>query len=806
MTARLQRLHRMDAEEIRFRASAELRKWHSRARVALRPPAWKRDALGRVLARATKADSVGLSAARKAAACRDWMGAHRALAEHFATRSSAFPLDGADLSRTAALVAVRFPAAAAEAHQRADRILRGRYDLLGYSSLDMGSLPDWHADPVRGTRAPLKFWASVPYLDPACGDHKLVWELNRHQHWLTLGRAFALTGDPACYEGFVSQLEHWLAANPPLRGINWASMLELALRTLSWLWALAFFAPAAAASTRSGRPWLVDLLVGLDLQLAHIEHNLSRYFSPNTHLSGEALALYVAGRVLPELAASPAHARAGRAVLVSEIDRQVAEDGGHVELSPHYHRYSTDFYLLALSVARASGDPVAATLHEAARRQASYLRTIADDDGRLPLIGDDDGGQLFPICRRMPADCSDSLAIAATLLNDQALRVGPPPEEAFWVCGPAAAQPDGRVLPARSRALPSSGYYVSRTPAGDHLVFDAGRHGYLNGGHAHSDALAVTLTVARRPLLIDPGTATYTADPEVRDRFRSTSMHNTVVVNGLPQSRPRGPFHWTAAAEARGSTWRAGDTCDYVEGTHDGYAPLAHTRSVLALHGVGWLIVDRVLGSGAADAVASWHLAPGWRAVRGHERTVELLHGDMRSAIASTAPTHIVEDECSPVYGVIERSATLRATATGRLPLGFATFVAATSEIADGLSIDPAVITDMPGDGWQAAAFEVRWKTGSASVLTSIEAGGPSGADEAAPACLWGTRLLRTDARTAALITTREGYPEAIVVNGTTLVDAAGCVLVELKRLSAFAHVPVPGDVAPSVHQVGRID
>ena len=37
---------------------------------------------------------------------------------------------------------------------------------------------------------------------------------------------------------------------------------------------------------------LVDLLVSLDRQLTHVQHNLSSYFSPNTHLSGEALALY----------------------------------------------------------------------------------------------------------------------------------------------------------------------------------------------------------------------------------------------------------------------------------------------------------------------------------------------------------------------------------------------------------------------------------------------------------------------------------------------------------------------------------
>ena len=170
----------------------------------------------------------------------------------------------------------------------------------------------------------------MPYLEPACGDHKIIWELNRHQHWLALGRAAWLTGDPRYRARFLAELASWRDANPPLIGVNWASMLELAFRSISWLWAIHLFADGGADDAW---PWLVDLLVGLDRQLSQIERNLSYYFSPNTHLTGEALALYVAGRVLPELAASARRADTGRRVLLREIDRQIAGDGGHCERS-----------------------------------------------------------------------------------------------------------------------------------------------------------------------------------------------------------------------------------------------------------------------------------------------------------------------------------------------------------------------------------------------------------------------------------------------------------------------------------------
>ena len=353
------------------------------------------------------------------------------------------------------------------------------------------------------------------------------------------------------------------------------------------------------------------------------------YFSPNTHLTGEALALYVAGRALPELDAAEHRAALGGDVLLEEGMRQVLPDGGHAELSTHYHRYSTDFYLLALQIARLTNDGRAAAFDEIARRQARYLRVIADDRGQLPLIGDDDGGQLFPICGRPPADVRDTLATAAVLLSEPALSAGPVPEEVLWRCGSETpVDPAFVAAPVGSALFADSGYAVSRSPVGDHLVFDVGRHGYLNGGHAHADALGVVLTVAGRPLLVDPGTATYTMDPALRDRFRSAAMHNTVLVNGRSPSTPDGPFHWRSRTDARCTRWQVSPEGDECEAEHRGFEPLVHVRRVTARHGRGWIIEDRVLGSGPVQATAFWHIHPDWTLDRLDGTDAHLRHTD----------------------------------------------------------------------------------------------------------------------------------------------------------------------------------
>src|SRR6202007_1994967 len=93
-----------------------------------------------------------------------------------------------------------------------------------------------------GKRARLEHWSRLNYLDPEMiGDKKIVWELNRHQYFATLGQAYWLTNDERYAETFVAHLASWMEQNPPKLGINWASSLEVAFRSISWLWALYFF-------------------------------------------------------------------------------------------------------------------------------------------------------------------------------------------------------------------------------------------------------------------------------------------------------------------------------------------------------------------------------------------------------------------------------------------------------------------------------------------------------------------------------------------------------------------------------------
>jgi heparinase II/III-like protein len=678
MRRKLARALRMDVDEILWRSRAASRIAVDRARMAIVPAAWNRCDLRRRLARDSNLDR-----ARTALARREWLEAHDALRRHITDGPARFVIAPSSKREVASRIRREFPDSVIAAASRADRIVAGEYDLLGFRMLrfDSNGATDWHCDPVHDRRAPRRFWADVPYLDRECGDHKIIWELNRHQHWLALGRAFWLTGDSRYRAAWHAEFESWLADNPPLTGINWSSMLELAFRSLSWIWALYFFTDPGLDDSS---PWIVDLLLGIDTQLAHVEHNLSYYFSPNTHLLGEALALYVAGRALPQLAASARRATLGRDILVREIDRQICADGGHCERSTHYHKYALDFYLLALAVARITGDDGAADFERAAARLAFAARVLSTDRGRLPHFGDDDGGTLWPLTGRDPDDVRDTLAVAAALLERPDLRLGPPTEEAFWILAhptlagrlPEAGSIASVIAPS-STALSATGYYVSRSAAGDHLVIDGGPHGFRNGGHAHADALSITFAHRARPLLVDPGTGCYTVDATLRDRFRSTALHNTAIVDDRPQSEPNGPFHWSSAAAAAVVRWRTNGRFDYFDGTHDGYHPMdiVHRRRVLAMHDDLLVVADLIAGAGHHATAVHWHVDPRWDVRVQGRRALFLLDGARVELFASLPLEALAADVesglgwHSPVYGRIEPSVTLRLVQTGSTPL-----------------------------------------------------------------------------------------------------------------------------------------
>src|SRR2546427_3460001 len=322
--------------------------------------------------------------------------------------------EGAVSPETLTVLSRLMPDVCDEGLAAAEATCEGLFDLLGYRALCFGDPIDWHFDPVSGRRAPLVHWSRLDPLDPAeVGDSKVVWELNRHQWYVQLGQAYRLTEDERYAETFAGCIGDWMRTNPPGMGINWASSLEVALRLISWCWALFLFRRSKALC----QELFLNVLEAISSHATHVERYLSYYFAPNTHLTGEALGLFYAGTVFPELRRAGHWRELGARILATEIERQILPDGVHFEQSTCYQRYTTETYLHFLILAAQNGVTLPTAVGEQIQRMCDFLLAIRRPDGSSPQIGDADGGSLLPLAKRAPEDLRGIFSTAAAVFG-----------------------------------------------------------------------------------------------------------------------------------------------------------------------------------------------------------------------------------------------------------------------------------------------------------------------------------------------------------------------------------------------------
>ncbi len=483
----------------------------------------------------------------------------------------------------------------------ADHIVRHEFLILN-RSISTGPDIHWRRDYVGGIETGPVYFRRVPFLDTQCaGDHKMIWELNRHQHLLVLAAAYLLTGEARYRDEAWAQLRSWIDANPFHRGINWASALEVAIRALSWIWLDQMIGFEMPASLRTR--WLHTAY----LHGCHLANNLSFYFSPNNHLVGEAVGLHALGVFFAGLPQAQQWQQLGDRVVREQMDRQIRADGSNFEQSTYYQGYLIDMFALHAMLAGTDAAYLAKL-----QRMVDFLDAVTGPSGIPPMLGDDDGGHLLT---------------------------------------PGLIQRPSRAGKHESRLFPDAGLAVM--VCGDtHAVIDAGSFGALNSGHSHSDTLSIIVRRGAEEILIDPGTYTYTGEPEWRDRFRGSAAHNTVRIDGRDQAVVAGPFQWVHKPQVEVLKWAPGSDRDVLE-AECRYFEFTHRRRVEFQKPNLFLITDHLDGPpGDHDVEHFWHL------------------GSLaaRSKLALPADAELLESWRSTRFGEKHPAPIVRVRRRGRLP------------------------------------------------------------------------------------------------------------------------------------------
>lgn len=413
------------------------------------------------------------------------------------TKPDAFPLPAAQTEEVVGLLHRQFPSWVARCLEEAKRICDNRVSLLGHE-IHLTEQPAWHKDHVSDVSWPAQNSESLRGLRMDAGsDIKFVWELSRFHHAVTLGRAFALTGDERFAGKFVSLFSDWRTANQPGIGPNWTCAMEVAIRAVNLLWAGSLLASSKAFNQANREALTRSLLAHGIFIFHHLEYDERVVGHSLQPVNGNHYVSDLAGLLHLSLA-FPTYRQAAEwrdfamRELFREILLQVDEEGVHIEYSLGYHRLVLEIILSCLIVLEHRGISIPQDIRARVLKMLDFIRHYRKPSGGVPLVRDNDNGRFCILGDDELASHDHVLALGAIYFDRPDFYPGTLYEDCLWQLGPRAYDwhrrctgPDpfsrqqetvGRIDPASK-----SSSFMPHLPAGalskEELLADLGPRG-----------------------------------------------------------------------------------------------------------------------------------------------------------------------------------------------------------------------------------------------------------------------------------------------------------------------------------------
>jgi hypothetical protein len=300
--------------------------------------------------------------ARKHAHSGNFVLAQETLASHFRERSSpSLFFEEGEVAELTQLVPAE---ARMRTMARADQILKNVFVYRG--------------------QEPVRFQGDIDWSFCPGGNRDWTWDLNRHDFFETLGRAYRYSGREKYAGKFADLVRSWVGKNPPTElQENWSSPFEIGLRAATWVSAYALFRRSPSIDAQTWSQFLRGILCH-----GHLLNATMELHCPNNHLLLEAKSLAMLGLVFPEFRESRVWLRRGLQTLYGQIRAQVCEDGVHGERATHYHRVIAGELLELFVLLRANNVPIPSMILNRFERMVEFERWITKPDGRIPLLGD----------------------------------------------------------------------------------------------------------------------------------------------------------------------------------------------------------------------------------------------------------------------------------------------------------------------------------------------------------------------------------------------------------------------------------
>ena len=410
-------------------------------------------------------------------------------------------------------------------------------------------------------------------------DVKNCWELGRLQHLPQLAiAAQEAENREKLIQTFKNQCLDFIAHNPVGMGCQWMCAMDVGIRVSNLLLAYDLFKQVDEQNVLGENfdSFFVDSVYQHGLFIYnHLEHKEG---AAGNHYLFNLVGLLFVATYLPENKEVKDWKVFAASELKKEFNKQFFSDGGNFEGSTTYHCLSAEAMLYATAIMLRSGVSLSKEYINRFYKAGCFIKDVMKPNGQLPQFGDNDSGRLFSLCHTD----SDSYRNVEVSLNYESLLAGfaglfentfdeyavkhPINEELVeQLANQTKLQPStiNHQPPTTNHqpttnhlkhiqtttltfsinidttqlqyyAYPDFGVYVFKSND-FYLAISAiaNKKMHHSWGHVHNDKLSFELQVNNEDIVRDPGTYTYSADPALRNEFRSTKAHHGIIVDDI---------------------------------------------------------------------------------------------------------------------------------------------------------------------------------------------------------------------------------------------------------------------------------
>ena len=271
-------------------------------------------------------------------------------------------------------------------------------------------------------------------------------------------------------------------------------------------------------------------------------------------------------------------------LLDKEIETQFMNDGGYVQFSFNYQRFTLQILECVLKISEKTGMNISDKSKKIVSDSAYLMYQVQDESGDLPNYGSNDGALIFPVTVCGYRDFRPVINTIYCLINGKRLYSdGKYNEELLWFGKNSNLDCSMSNIKRESKSFKDAGIYTLRN---DNNYMMITLPDYKTRPD-QMDGLHIDLWKNKKNIFCDSGTYSYAT--ELGKKLSLTESHNTVQIENREQMNKHGPFliyNWTSTENIVANE-------NSFKGTMVSKNRYKHTRSI-EYHNKGYIINDNI--------------------------------------------------------------------------------------------------------------------------------------------------------------------------------------------------------------------